>query len=363
MSAHSPSPQLEPPSPQLERPADPDGSATATTDRSFIVTWLFSWLLGVFGVDRFYLGKVGTGILKLVTFGGFGVWWLVDLILVLAGAARSKDGRPLTGYDTHKKAAWIVTILGTIACIVFASVSAGSDGSGGTSNVAANAPAAVAPANGASDSAADSAAASQGSDSPSPAASDTASQPPSATDWADSSYGTFVPVTQTGTGDSLITLPVGAKAGVVSATYQGGDNFSITVLDAANQSTGQLLVNTIGAYTGTTAYGFNAMSVGVTLQVSGSGSWTVIVSPVSAVPALPTSGSGDGVFLYSGAATRLTAAYGGSGNFAVLEETGDAFHYGLLVNEIGAYSGTVPLSAGPSVISVTADGNWTTTLG
>ena len=41
------------------------------------------------------------------------------------------------------------------------------------------------------------------------------------------------------------------------------------------------------------------------------------------------------------------------------EETGKAFNFGLLVNEIGAYTGTVPLSAGPSVITVSADGNWT----
>lgn len=34
------------------------------------------------GVDRFIMGKVGTGILKLITLGGFGVWWLIDLILI-----------------------------------------------------------------------------------------------------------------------------------------------------------------------------------------------------------------------------------------------------------------------------------------
>ncbi|MBN9612141.1 MAG: Ltp family lipoprotein [Actinobacteria bacterium] len=61
------------------------------------------------GVDRFYLGKIGTGLLKLVTFGGLGIWWLVDIILTLAGAQRDKKGLKLAGYDQHKKIAWIVT--------------------------------------------------------------------------------------------------------------------------------------------------------------------------------------------------------------------------------------------------------------
>ena len=41
-----------------------------------------SIFFGSLGVDRFIMGKVGTGILKLITFGGLGVWWLIDLILI-----------------------------------------------------------------------------------------------------------------------------------------------------------------------------------------------------------------------------------------------------------------------------------------
>jgi hypothetical protein len=61
--------------------------------------------------------------------------------------------------------------------------------------------------------------------------------------------------------------------------------------------------------------------------------------------------------------SKLTATHSGERNFVVFEETDAAFSYGLLVNEIGAYSGVVPLSAGPSVITVTADGAWTLAVG
>lgn len=50
--------------------------------KSWIAAFLFSILLGWLGVDRFYMGYIFTGILKLITFGGLGIWWLIDLILI-----------------------------------------------------------------------------------------------------------------------------------------------------------------------------------------------------------------------------------------------------------------------------------------
>lgn len=69
-------------------------------EKSFVATWLLSWLLGFFGVDHFYLGKIGTGILKLLTLGGLGVLYLIDLIMVLCGASKTKAGQPVKGRGT-----------------------------------------------------------------------------------------------------------------------------------------------------------------------------------------------------------------------------------------------------------------------
>ena len=48
-----------------------------------LTVWM-SFFLGWLGVDRFIMGKIGTGILKLITFGGFGIWYLIDLILIMS---------------------------------------------------------------------------------------------------------------------------------------------------------------------------------------------------------------------------------------------------------------------------------------
>ncbi|MCT1920312.1 Ltp family lipoprotein [Brevibacterium luteolum] len=96
----------------------------AVGQKSFLVTWLLSWLLGGFGADRFYLGKIGTGVLKLITFGGFGVWALIDLIITLVGAQKDKHGLLLQGYDQHKKIAWIVTGISVLLGFIFGGIAA-----------------------------------------------------------------------------------------------------------------------------------------------------------------------------------------------------------------------------------------------
>jgi TM2 domain-containing membrane protein YozV len=65
--------------------------AVGTPVKTQTVTFLLSWLLGIFGVDRFYLGDTGLGIVKLITCGGLGIWALVDMIIT--GMGNRKDAR------------------------------------------------------------------------------------------------------------------------------------------------------------------------------------------------------------------------------------------------------------------------------
>ncbi len=49
---------------------------------NWVLTLVMSIIFGQLGIDRFIMGHVGLGLLKLITAGGFGIWWLIDLILI-----------------------------------------------------------------------------------------------------------------------------------------------------------------------------------------------------------------------------------------------------------------------------------------
>ena len=71
----------------------------AVSPKSRIAAALFAWFFGVLGIHRFYVGKVGTGLLWPFTFGLFGIGALVDFIMIVSGSFTDGDGLPVKIWD------------------------------------------------------------------------------------------------------------------------------------------------------------------------------------------------------------------------------------------------------------------------
>lgn len=63
------------------------------SEKNWLTTFLLCFFLGVIGVHRFYVGRVGSGIAMILTLGGLGIWLLVDFIVILCGNFKDKDGK------------------------------------------------------------------------------------------------------------------------------------------------------------------------------------------------------------------------------------------------------------------------------
>jgi hypothetical protein len=173
-------------------------------------------------------------------------------------------------------------------------------------------------------------------------------------------YPVFEPAEFSGTGDGVVDIPEGATQAMATISHDGSQHFAVTALDANNELAGDLLVNTVGSYEGVTALGMWSLGEDAArLEVAADGAWTVTLAPLADAPALPESGTGDGVFLYEGAAATWHITNDGEAHFAVHAYTGNDFDMALMVNEVGVYEGDVPAKAGPALVTVTADGSWT----
>jgi len=68
--------------------------------KNWLLVLLLSIFLGSFGVDRFYLGYITLGILKLLTAGGLGIWYIVDVVLIATGRMKDAKGKELSRTQT-----------------------------------------------------------------------------------------------------------------------------------------------------------------------------------------------------------------------------------------------------------------------
>ncbi|HKS01677.1 MAG TPA: NINE protein [Arthrobacter sp.] len=309
------------------------GQYGAEPQKSFVATWLFSLLLGGLGVDRFYLGKVGTGIAKLLTLGGLGIWSLVDLITTLAGKQTDKNRRPLAGYAQHKKVAVLVTVVLLVVSLVIGVVSGIV---AGALVRQATTPPIVSAAPVTQESAGSSA-------------------EPTTTGEAAGERPHLEAQTLTGTGDAAKTVDLQGLPAVVTFTCEACTGNTALETNGAEI----LLVNTTGAYTGSHLVDTSAGVPTTEFNISADSAWTLKIEDIDSVPSTTdkVSGHGDRVLLWDVATDKAAITNKGESAFVVLGFGSEVPE--TAVNKIGDYNGTVALT--PGFVQVNSDGDWTIT--
>lgn len=96
----------------------PSVAAPVSNTSKFYPTFFLGIFLGMFGVHRFYVLKIGTGILQLFTLGGLGFWWLLDIIIILRGKFKDKNGVLIPNINPKMSMSIFVIYLSIIALTI-----------------------------------------------------------------------------------------------------------------------------------------------------------------------------------------------------------------------------------------------------
>ena len=171
-------------------------------------------------------------------------------------------------------------------------------------------------------------------------------------------FGTFEAFTKRDNGDGRIVLPTTATAGVVTFTSQGSGPFIVRQRDTGRANLGEPLVEVHGRYGGQVAYGLEHLGSVASLRITASGPWTARIEPIADARALTgaTSGTGDTVLRYDGPAARLAVAQSEGTRLVVTQF--DAAGSRTLLTASAPVEATVDVAAGPSILTVRADGAW-----
>jgi hypothetical protein len=183
-----------------------------------------------------------------------------------------------------------------------------------------------------------------------------------------------MPIITSGFGDTLTTsVPLTSGLAVFTLSHDGSSNFAIWFHEESTGERLDLLVNEIGPFNGRIAIEIPVDSTYL-YDVTANGNWAIeVIQPTPLnweVIEAPTelSGSGRDVRLFvllPDGLRRITMNHDGSSNFAIWVYNSDASGRSLIVNEIGAYSGSTGLDVDGdiyAVFDIEADGNWSITV-
>ena len=172
--------------------------------------------------------------------------------------------------------------------------------------------------------------------------------------------------TVSGAGDAVPGLSAFREPAIVTLTHSGESNFIVAPVNSAGVE-GMSWANEIGTWSGTVFQAKGSRPI-TAASVQADGAWSITVKPLKAAPTVPTTaaaGSGASVVKFKNTLSsprRITLTHDGASNFIVSPITAGGREGASLVNEIGAFGGTVVLPKGTRYLAITADGTWTTRI-